>query len=182
MPVITQSFSCPSVFLLLLRGFLFGHHLSNLERARWFWRGSTSSISSLLMSILIVLVVFSLYVLRSCLFVTLCSRFSFHLSFSPSFPFFLLSVVILVTFVMNSSYASSPSASFSPRNGSRYSVMEYISRYAQYLEALRLGAKRIVGDQPSIHHHSFDKYRSWGLEWKLTPLWWKGCKLVTGRQ
>lgn len=66
---------------------------------------------------------------------------------------------------------SSSSASISLRDGSPYSVMEYISRYSNYLDACLFAVMRIVADQPLIYDHRFNKYRdtavgAWIKRWR----------------
>lgn len=46
-----------------------------------------------------------------------------------------------------------PSASISFRDGSPYSIIEYISQWGHYLDARWLGTMRIVDDQPSVYDH-----------------------------
>lgn len=81
-------------------------------------------------------------------------RLTFHLLFCVFFSHFFDDIL-----VMDGSHASSPSASFSSRDGSPHSVMEYIFRNRHYLDARRFGAMHIVGDQPLIYDRRFDMYR-----------------------
>lgn len=84
------------------------------------------------------------------------------LSFSPFGPYLVLLISSLDCFffivVMDNSYATRPSVSFTPHNRSPYSVIQYISRYSHNLNARRLKTKRIVGNPPSVKDHWFDKY------------------------
>lgn len=118
-------------------------------------RAGAAHINTVLLTILIVLEIFSFtYLVRSCLF--LATFFSFS-------PFFLSFVSPLSSrnhfadiVVMEDSHASTPSASLSLRNGSLHYVMECISRYGHYLEGPQFSAMFIVGDQPSIYDRGFD--------------------------
>lgn len=86
---------------------------------------------------------FPLYAMCLQLFVIRCSCFSFSLFSSPAY--------FAVTAVMDISRAALPSALFSSHKGSLYYVMEYISRYVQYLDARRFCTVPIVSDQQSLY-------------------------------
>lgn len=78
-------------------------------------------------------------------------------------PFFLLFLRVFISLalvvVMNASSISAPAASSLSRDRSPCFAMEYISRYGWSLDGGRFGARRVAGDQRSIHDRCFKKYR-----------------------
>lgn len=65
---------------------------------------------------------------------------------------------------MEGSHASSPSASFSSREGWPYSHMKYVSLYGNYLDGRQSGAMGIVSDHPLVYDRRFEKHRNSAVE------------------
>lgn len=89
--------------------------------------------------------------------------FFFCLSSSPPYCLFFIPLILLILshghlVCMEIWYVSSQSVSISSFDRAKYCVIEYISRYGHYLDACRIGAKRIEGDQHLIYDRRFEKY------------------------
>lgn len=74
---------------------------------------------------------------------------------------------------MDGLHASSSFASFSFCDGSQNSIMEYISRYGDHLDARLFRTMRIVGDQTLIYDRRFHKYRDNVLGTEINR--WRPC-------
>lgn len=115
------------------------------------------NINSSLLSILMPIRIFSFmcFVLSCFLFaaIVFLSCIYFFASFRP----FIISLLLFIV-VMDRLHASTPSASFSSRDGSPYTIMKYITQYGHSLGSRLIGAMLIVGDQPSIHDRQYGMY------------------------